>query len=129
MPKHVVSTDRAPKAIGAYSQAVVAEEQKLVFCSGQIPIVPDTGELLDGDIEEQTELVMKNLRAVLEASGSGLDRVVKVTAFLADMSDFPEFNKVYGTFFASDPPARAAVEVARLPKDVLIEVEAVALVE
>ncbi len=129
MPKRIVSTDQAPKAIGAYSQAVVAEEQKLVFCSGQIPIVPETGELLDGDIEEQTELVMKNLRAVLEAAGSGLDSVVKVTAFLADMSDFPEFNQVYSTFFTSDPPARAAVEVARLPKDVLVEVEAVALLE
>jgi 2-iminobutanoate/2-iminopropanoate deaminase len=129
MPKRIVSTDEAPKAIGAYSQAVVAEEQKLVFCSGQIPIVPETGELLDGDIEEQTELVMKNLKAVLEAAGSGLDRVIKVTAFLADMSDFPEFNQVYSTFFTADPPARAAVEVARLPKDVLIEVEAVALVE
>jgi len=129
MPKEIVSTDNAPKAIGAYSQAVIAEGSRFVFCSGQLPIVPETGELLDGDIEEQTELVMKNLKAVLEAAGSGLDRVVKVTAFLADMSDFPEFNQVYSTFFESNPPARAAVEVARLPKDVLIEVEAIGLVE
>lgn len=124
MNKTIVHTDRAPAAIGPYSQAVRAGG--FLFTSGQIPLLPD-GSLETGDIAAQTEQVLTNLRAVLEAAGSGLEQVVKCTCFLSDMNTFGAMNEVYGRFFKSEPPARSAVQVARLPRDVLIEIEAVAL--
>lgn len=120
-----IQTDAAPAAIGPYAQAVQVGD--LLFTSGQIPLKPD-GTLLTGDVRVQTEQVLRNLKAVLEAGGSGLEHVVKCTCFLKDMNTFGEMNEVYGGFFSTDPPARSAVEVARLPKDVLIEIEAVAIV-
>ena len=126
MDKTTISTDNAPAAIGPYSQAVRIGD--LLFTSGQIALLPN-GELLEGDVAAQTEQVMKNLQAVLEAGGSSLANAVKCTCFLNDMADFGTINEVYGRFFEGEPPARSAVEVARLPKDVLIEIEAVALVE
>ena len=126
MNKITISTDNAPAAIGPYSQAVRVGD--LLFTSGQIALLP-SGELLEGDVAAQTEQVLKNLQAVLEAGGSSLANVVKCTCFLKDMSDFGTVNEVYGRFFESEPPARSAVEVARLPKDVLIEIEAVALIK
>ena len=125
MSKQTISTDNAPAAIGPYSQAVRVGD--LLFTSGQIALLPN-GELLEGDVAAQTEQVLQNLQAVLEAGGSSLANVVKCTCFLKYMSDFSTVNEVYGRFFESEPPARSAVEVARLPKDVLIEIEAVALV-
>jgi 2-iminobutanoate/2-iminopropanoate deaminase len=119
-----VATDRAPGAIGPYSQAVVADGW--AFCSGQIPIDPVTGELVKGDIAAQTDQVLKNLAAVLEAAGGSLDRVVKTTVFLADMGDFAGMNEVYARHFGDHRPARAAVAVRTLPKNVDVEIEAVA---
>ena len=124
--RKTVSTSRAPAAIGPYSQAVRAGD--LLFCSGQIPLDPSSGEIVGpGDIQAQTRACLKNLQAVLEAGGSSLERVVKTTVFLKDMDTFPAMNQVYREFFPQDPPARAAVEVARLPKDVLVEIQCVAL--
>ena len=120
-----VKTDNAPSAIGPYSQAIKAGG--FVFASGQIAIDPRTGEFISGGVAEQTEQVMKNLSALLEASGSSLDHVVKTTVFLADMKDFPVMNEVYGRFFTSEPPARATVAAAGLPRDARVEIEAVAL--
>jgi 2-iminobutanoate/2-iminopropanoate deaminase len=125
--KKQVQTDKAPKAIGPYSQAIIADD--FVFCSGQIPIDPATGELNTGSIEDQTRQVLKNLGAVLEAADSSYDKVVKTTVFLLDMNDFARMNAVYAEFFKAPNPARAAVQVARLPRDVKIEIEAVALVK
>ncbi|MFZ2054172.1 MAG: RidA family protein [Candidatus Aminicenantales bacterium] len=125
--KQEVKTERAPKAIGPYSQAVIAGG--FVFCSGQIAIDPASGELQTGGIEEQTRLVLKNLGAVLEAAGSSFDQVVKATVFLQDMNDFSRMNQVYAEFFKAPFPARAAVQVARLPRDVKVEIEAIALVK
>lgn len=124
--KQEVKTDKAPQAIGPYSQAIKAGG--LVFCSGQIAIDPASGELNTGEIEEQTRLVLKNLGAVLEAAGSSSDKVVKATVFLQDMNDFSRMNQVYAEFFKAPFPARAAVQVARLPRDVKVEIEAIALV-
>ena len=123
--KKQVQTDKAPKAIGPYSQGIIANG--FVFCSGQIPIDPATSELNTGTIEEQTRQVLKNVSAVLEAAGSSLDEAVKVTVFLQDMNDFAKMNAVYGEFFKEPFPARAAVQVARLPRDVKVEVEVIAL--
>jgi len=120
-----VTTERAPAAIGPYSQAVKAGG--FVFASGQIPIDPLTGQFVSGGVAEQTEQVLKNLTAVLEAAGSGLDKVVKTTVFLADMKDFAAMNEVYGRFFTSEAPARATVAAAGLPRDARVEIEAVAL--
>ncbi|MBN2205849.1 MAG: RidA family protein [Candidatus Aminicenantes bacterium] len=120
-----IKTDKAPKAIGPYSQAVVANG--FVFASGQIPIDPATGELNTGTIEDQARQVLRNMTALLEAAGTSPAKVVKTTVFLKNMDDFARMNAVYGEFFKPPFPARAAVEVARLPKDVLIEIEAVAL--
>ena len=125
--KKQVQTDKAPKAIGPYSQAIIADD--FVFCSGQIPIDPATGELNTGSIEDQTRQVLKNIGAVLEAAGSSYDKVVKTTVFLQDMNDFAKMNAVYAEFFKAPSPARAAVQVARLPRDVKIEIEAIALVK
>ena len=123
--KERIQTDRAPQAIGPYSQAVKAKG--FVFASGQIPIDPQTGQFVAGGIAEQTEQVLKNLAALLEAAGSGLKYVMKTTVFLADMEEFAAMNEVYGKFFADDPPARATVQAARLPRDARVEIEAIAL--
>jgi len=120
-----IKTDKAPKAIGPYSQAIVANG--FVFASGQIPIDPATGELVAGPIEDQARQVLRNMTALLEAAGTSLAKVVKTTVYLKDMNDFSRMNAVYGEFFKPPYPARAAVEVARLPKDVRIEIEAVAV--
>jgi 2-iminobutanoate/2-iminopropanoate deaminase len=124
--REIIHTASAPQAIGPYSQAV--KTNGLVFASGQIPIDPTTGQFVAGGIEEQTEQVLKNLSAVLEAAGSGLNRVIKTTVFLADMQEFSAMNDVYGRFFNQDPPARATVEASRLPRDAKVEIEAIALV-
>ena len=124
--KEEVKTTGAPAAIGPYSQAIVANG--VVFVSGQIPLDPETGEPVTGGIEEQTRRVLANLRAVLEGAGSSMDRVVKCTVYLDDMNDFPGMNTVYGEAFQAPYPARAAVEVSRLPKDVKVEIEAIAVV-
>jgi len=123
--KKEVKTEKAPKAIGPYSQAI--EANGFIFASGQIAIDPSTGELNTGSIEEQTRLVLNNLKAVLEAAGSSFDKTVKCTVFLQDMNDFSRMNGVYAEFFKSPFPARAAVQVARLPKDVKVEIEAIAI--
>lgn len=120
----VVATKDAPQAIGPYSQALKAGG--FVFTSGQIAIDPATGNVINGDIAAQTERVMKNLEAVLTAAGSGMHRVVKTTVFLKSMGDFAAMNEVYGKHFGNHRPARSTVEVARLPKDVLVEIEVVA---
>jgi 2-iminobutanoate/2-iminopropanoate deaminase len=119
-------TDDAPAAIGPYSQAVAVGG--FVFCSGQIPLDPTTMELLDGDVSEQTDLVLRNLSAVLEASGASMASVVKTTVFLKDMGDFAAMNEVYARHFGQHRPARAAVQAARLPKDVAVEIECIARV-
>lgn len=121
-----VQTKNAPAAIGPYSQAIKANG--FVYVSGQIAINPETGEFLAGGVAEQTERVLKNVAAVLEAAGSSLDQVVKTTVFLADMKEFSEMNEVYATFFTGPPPARATVAAAGLPRDARVEIEAVALV-
>lgn len=123
--KEIIQTDNAPKAIGPYSQAIKANG--LIFASGQIPIDPKTGQFVPGGITEQTEQVLKNLTAVIEAGGSSLSQVLKTTVFLADMQDFVAMNEVYGRFFAELPPARATVQAARLPRDARVEIEAIAL--
>lgn len=117
-------TESAPAAIGPYSQAVRAGGY--LFCSGQIPLDPATGKLVAGGIAEQTERVLRNLEQVLAAGGATLRSVVKTTVYLTDLSDFPEMNAVYGTFFPADPPARATVEVSKLPAGARVEIEAVA---
>lgn len=125
--KSIVQTSTAPQAIGPYSQAIVS--RGLVFVSGQIPIHPDTGLLMNGSIEEQTRMVLLNLKAVLEAAGSSLALVVKTTVFLKDMGDFPAMNEVYAEFFGDSLPARATVEVSRLPRDVAVEIDAIAALD
>jgi 2-iminobutanoate/2-iminopropanoate deaminase len=122
----VVSTEKAPGAIGPYSQAIKANG--MVFCSGQIPTDPATGNFVSDDVSEQTVQVFKNLTAVLDAAGSGLDKVVKTTVFLADMNDFAAMNEVYGRYFVENKPARATVQAARLPRDAKVEIECIALV-
>jgi 2-iminobutanoate/2-iminopropanoate deaminase len=121
-----IHTESAPKAIGPYSQAIVTGN--LVFCSGQIPIDPATGSLVEGGIEAQTHQVLRNLSAVLSAAGSDLARVVKTTVFLQSMSDFAAMNTVYGTYFSQTPPARSTIEVAKLPRAALIEIEVIAVI-
>ena len=123
--KNEIKTEHAPAAIGPYSQAI--EANGFIFASGQIPIDPASGELSMGTIEEQTRLALNNMKAVLEAGGSSLDKVVKCSVFLEDMDDFTRMNGVYAEFFNSPYPARAAVQVARLPKDVKVEIEAIAI--
>ena len=125
--KQIIKTEHAPQAIGPYSQAV--KVNGFVFASGQIPIDPATGQFVEGGIVEQTEQVLKNVSAVLQAAGSSLDRVVKTTVFLADMGEFVAMNEVYGRHFGENPPARATVEAARLPRDARVEIEAIALAD
>jgi len=123
--REVIATDRGPKGIGPYSQAVKANG--FIFISGQIPLDPRTQELVEGDVARQTERVMENLKGIVEAAGSSLDRVVKTTVFLKDLADFPAMNEVYSRYFPANPPARATVQVARLPRDVGVEIELIAL--
>jgi 2-iminobutanoate/2-iminopropanoate deaminase len=123
--KDRVQTDNAPGAIGPYSQAIKANG--FVFASGQVPLDPATGKMVEGGIGEQTERALNNLKAVLEAAGSSLDRVVKTTVFLADLGDFVEMNEAYGKFFGEHPPARSTVEVSRLPRDARVEIDVIAL--
>ncbi|UCE43310.1 MAG: RidA family protein [Candidatus Aminicenantes bacterium] len=123
--KKAIQTEKAPKAIGPYSQAIVING--MIFASGQIPIDPATGELNTGSIEDQTRLVLNNLKAVLDEGECTFDHVVKCTVFLEDMNDFSRMNAVYAEFFKPPYPARAAVQVARLPKDVKVEIEAIAV--
>jgi len=125
--KQIIATDRAPRAIGPYSQAVRAGN--LVFASGQTPIDPATGEFVAGGIAEQTDQVLRNLTSVFAAAGVELNQIVKTTVFLADMEDFAAMNEVYGRFFGAQPPARATVQAARLPRDARVEIEAIAVSE
>ena len=122
--KEIISTDKAPAAIGPYSQAV--KVGNLLFTSGMIPIDPESNTLVEGGIEIQAERALKNVKALLEASGTSLDKVVKTVVFIKNMDDFAKVNEIYAKYFTSDFPARSCVEVARLPKDVLIEMEAIA---
>jgi 2-iminobutanoate/2-iminopropanoate deaminase len=125
--RQIVLTDKAPQPIGPYSQAVRVGEW--LFCSGQIAIDPKDGQIHASDVEGQTKQVLENLKAVLEAGGAKCSTVVKTTIFLKSMGDFPKVNEIYGAYFRENPPARSTVEVSRLPKDVLVEVEAIARVE
>jgi 2-iminobutanoate/2-iminopropanoate deaminase len=127
MKKKIVQTENAPAAVGPYSQAV--KIGKLVYTAGQIPLDPATGKMVEGDVQAQTDRVLQNLQAVLEAAGSSLSNVVKTTVFLQDMADFAAMNEVYGRYFNEKPPARSAVEVAALPLGAQVEIEAVALVK
>ncbi len=123
--REVISTSNAPKAIGPYSQAIRCGG--MIFCSGQIALDPVTNQLIEGDVAAQTERVLKNLSAVLWEAGSNMEQVVKTTVFLKSMNDFAAMNEVYGKFFSKQPPARSTVEAARLPKDVLVEIDVIAM--
>ena len=125
--KKIISTPKAPAAIGPYSQAIVVD--KMVFTSGMIPIIPETGELETGDVKAQARQAIKNLVTLLSESGSSAENVVKTTVFIKDMNDFAAINEAYSEFFTENFPARSCVEVARLPKDVLVEIEAVAILK
>ncbi|HEV8159218.1 MAG: RidA family protein [Acidobacteria bacterium] len=124
--KETISTEKAPGAIGPYSQAVKAGN--MIFCSGQIPIDPTTGEFVSNNVAEQTHQVLTNLSAVLEAAGTSLNNVVKTTVFLADMNDFTEMNEIYAEFFNDNKPARATVQAARLPRDARVEIDCIAII-
>ncbi|MFB7639733.1 RidA family protein [Peribacillus butanolivorans] len=126
MLKETIITKEAPKAIGPYSQAI--KVGNVVYTSGQLPIYPETGEMPD-NIEEQTRVSLENLKKVVEAAGASLQQVIKTTVFLSDMSHFAAMNHVYGEFFTDNYPARSAIEVARLPKDAMIEIEAIAMIK
>lgn len=123
--RKVINTEKAPKAVGPYSQGIIADN--MIFVSGQIPFDPVANKMVEGSIKAQTEQCLKNVRAVLEAAGATLEDVIKCTVFLKDMNTFSEMNEKYSEFFKENPPARAAVEVARLPLDVGVEIEAIAL--
>jgi len=123
--RKIINTEKAPVAIGPYSQA--NQFANLIFTSGQIPLIPGTMEIIAGGITEQTEQVMKNLMAVLNEAGASASSIIKTTCYIKDMNDFAAFNAVYGKYFPENAPARSCVEVARLPKDVLVEVEAIAI--
>ncbi len=124
--KRVIKTDKAPKPIGPYSQGILVG--KLLFISGQIPVVPETGELIKGDIERETEQILKNIKAIVEETGGGMDNIVKTTIYITDVGNFSKVNETYGKFFQKEPPARATV-VSNLPKGVDIEIEAIAVLE
>lgn len=128
MARHIIHSDDAPKAIGPYSQAVKVSCGEMVFCSGQIPLDPKTGQMVEGDVAVQTKQVMENLKAVLAAAGAGFEHVVRCNIFLADMNDFGVVNEVYGTYFPNNPPSRATVQVARLPRDSSVEIDCIAMV-
>lgn len=128
MAREVIQTDGAPQAIGPYSQALKVDCGKMIYCSGQIPLDPATGEMVEGDVAAQTERVMENLRAVLAAAGATFADVVRCNIFLADMDDFGIVNEVYGRYFPENPPTRATVQVARLPKDSRVEIDCIAVV-
>jgi 2-iminobutanoate/2-iminopropanoate deaminase len=130
MPRNIVRTAEAPAAIGPYSQAVVVEvgAQKMAFCSGQIALDPATGALVEGGVEAQTRQVLANLGAVLAAAGGGFAHVVRTTIFLASMDDFAAVNAIYGEKFVNDPPARATVQAAKLPRGALVEIDAIAVI-
>jgi 2-iminobutanoate/2-iminopropanoate deaminase len=123
--KEVVATEKGPKAIGPYSQAIKA--RGLLYTAGQIPFDPATGQLIQGDVAQQTTRVLENLKAIVEAGGSSLDQAVKATVYLKDMNDFTVMNEVYGRYFTQNPPARSTVEVSRLPRDVRVEIDLVVL--
>jgi 2-iminobutanoate/2-iminopropanoate deaminase len=123
--RDVISTKDAPQAIGPYSQAIRANG--FVFVSGQVAIDPTTQQVINGDIKTQTDRVLKNLSGILQAAGSGLDKVVRSTVFLKDMGDFGAMNEIYARYFSASPPARSTVQAARLPKDVLVEIDVIAL--
>ncbi len=125
--KKAISTDKAPKAMGPYSQGIVADCGKMIFTAGQTGVDPKTGNFVSGGVREQTRQVLRNIQAVLEAEGAGLRDVVKTTVFLKDMNDFAAMNEIYATFFSEMPPARSTVQAARLPKDALVEIETIAL--
>jgi 2-iminobutanoate/2-iminopropanoate deaminase len=125
--RKAIHSDAAPKAIGPYSQAVSVPAGRMVFCSGQIPLDPATGAMVEGDIQAMTERVMKNLEAVLAADGLGFKQVVRTTIFLADMNDFAKVNEVYGRYFTEAPPARATVQAAALPKGARVEIDCIAV--
>jgi 2-iminobutanoate/2-iminopropanoate deaminase len=127
MNRNVIHTDHAPKAIGPYSQAIRVGD--FVYTAGQVPIVPATGDLIAGEIEAQTRQALTNIKAVLEAAGSGLDKVVKTTVFMTNLGDFARMNGVYAEFFPSNPPARSTVQVAALPKGAMVEIECVAVMQ
>ena len=126
MKKRVIQTDKAPKAMGPYSQAIQAGN--FLFLSGQIPIDPKTGELIGGDIRQQTQQVLKNIKGILESQKLSMDDVIKATIFLRDMENFNQMNEIYASCFPVDPPARSTVEVSKLPRNVDIEMEAIALI-
>lgn len=126
MTREVISTEKAPRAVGPYSQGIKANG--FVFCSGQVAINPETGELLTGSITDQTRQVLSNLKAVIEKAGSRMENVVKVTVFLRDINDYSEMNAEYAKWFGNEPPARAAIQVARLPLDAGVEIQAIAVV-
>lgn len=127
MNKQIITTNNAPAAIGPYSQAV--KIGNLLYTSGQIPLNPATGELENDDAKMATKRCLENVKGILEAAGTSLDRVVKTTVFIKNMNDFAAVNEVYGSYFTSNQPARSCVEVARLPKDVLVEIEVIALAD
>lgn len=126
MPKTIIQTEKAPRAVGPYSQAVKAEAALLIFVSGQIALDPKTGDRVPGGIAQETRQVIENVKTILQEAGSGLDKVIKTTVFLHSMDDFGVMNEVYGRYFTTDPPARSTVEVSRLPKGMKIEIEAIA---
>jgi 2-iminobutanoate/2-iminopropanoate deaminase len=127
--KQTVKTDNAPQAIGPYSQAIKIPCGKMIYCSGQIPLDPKTGQVVGNNGAEQCKQVMENIKGLLAAAGSNLSQVIKTTIFLTDLAEFATVNKVYGSYFPSDPPARSTVQVCRLPKDVRVEIEVIAMQE
>ncbi|MGH7935532.1 MAG: RidA family protein [Chthoniobacterales bacterium] len=126
MVKEIISTEKGPKAIGPYSEAIKANG--FIHTAGQIPFDPATGQLIEGDVAAQTVRVMENLKAIIEAAGSSLDKAVKATVYLKDINDFASMNEVYGRYFSKNPPARSTVEVSRLPRDVRVEIDLIVLV-
>lgn len=126
MPRSVIHTENAPRAVGPYSQAIKLTGESLIFVSGQIALDPKTGDKVHGGIAQETRLVLENLKVILEAAGSSLEKVVKTTVFLQTMDDFGVMNEIYSQYFKTDPPARATIEVSRLPKGMRVEIDAIA---